>query len=375
MGQRIQGVLLGLAWGDVLGCPVEYWSKSLISEVYSKYESLPGIYPLDVIPRDIEIISHLRPLGMHSDDTQQALTLIHACLHPDGWDVARWANYLLKGNDCQAWRGTGRNFRSAVKNMASGLAPLTCGSQSAGIGGAMRIAPLGAIFRNDLPNLGRVVFESTYSTHADVRAVSMAYAVALACALLIEGRSISNIEFNLPRMVENFESDLRTGGIVIAKQEHWHTVSRILYFSLHTKIGDTESFRCLLEDYVRKNFLELEDIVHFPNHPFAPIGGAYALRMGLWPEAKPDLILAEVVQQGGDADTMGAIAGSILGARFGTDWIPIQRCIDCEKLLEYSVSLLSLSVPESFEALLEREFKLSLQEREFTASLTKSVND
>jgi ADP-ribosyl-[dinitrogen reductase] hydrolase len=71
---RKKGCLLGLAWGDVLGCPVEGWRDREISSVYGTYPGLPDAYPFEVIaamgPRKVK---RLRPLGLHSDDTQQAL--------------------------------------------------------------------------------------------------------------------------------------------------------------------------------------------------------------------------------------------------------------------------------------------------------------
>ncbi|MBO0861393.1 MAG: ADP-ribosylglycohydrolase family protein [Chloracidobacterium sp.] len=36
---------------------------------------------------------------------------------------------------------------------------------------------------------------------------------------------------------------------------------------------------------------------------------------------RPEELLAEVIRQGGDADTVGAITGAIFWARYGADWI------------------------------------------------------
>ena len=39
--ERARGSLLGLAWGDVLGCPIEGWRKDDVERVYGEYTSLP----------------------------------------------------------------------------------------------------------------------------------------------------------------------------------------------------------------------------------------------------------------------------------------------------------------------------------------------
>src|SRR5262249_55302321 len=146
---RIQGSLLGLAWGDVLGSPVEGWHADQIAQVYGTYKKLPAEYPYEAIaPLGAPIYHKLRPLGLHSDDTQQALALIDVCLAPEGWKLENWAAWLVAGRKRGVWRGTGRNFNSAVAKMKRGYTPQTAGSLSAGLGAAMRAGPLGAIYRD-----------------------------------------------------------------------------------------------------------------------------------------------------------------------------------------------------------------------------------
>ena len=56
-----------------------------------------------------------------------------------------------------------------------------------------------------------------------------------------------------------------------------------------------------------------------------------AMQAGLWAAATPldfAAALREVVESGGDTDTNGAVAGAVLGARYGASAIP-QRWLDC----------------------------------------------
>lgn len=368
--QKIRGTLLGLAWGDVLGCPVEYWSKDLIAEVFGHYNTLPSEYPLSRIPKDKYIREHLRPLGLHSDDTQQALTLIQVCLHSGGWQVERWADYLLSGDRGNAWRGTGRNFRTALENLSKGGSPLRCGSPSAGIGGAMRIAPMGALYRTDLTMLERVVFESTYTTHADVRAVSLALAVAACCALLIRGTPEPEIRVELPMLIERFEKSLlQASDVYIEDISHCHAVSSIVREVLSKDWPSLEGFRGWLRSYAQTVMGDAEDLALVPNHPFALVGGIHALCVGFWPNSAPGELLANVIQQGGDADTVGAITGAILGARYGTDWIPIDRMLDAANLSAYAGCLENGNLPERFSDFIQRESHLSSIEGGFRSQI------
>ena len=93
---RLRGSLLGLAWGDALGCPVEFWDTAEVRQVYGHYTDLPMAIPFARLPAREEIWAHLRPLGLHSDDTQQALALIQTCLAPAGWQMDAWADLLVR---------------------------------------------------------------------------------------------------------------------------------------------------------------------------------------------------------------------------------------------------------------------------------------
>ena len=370
IAERKRGSLLGLAWGDVLGCPVEYWGKSLIAQVYGCYEGLPAAYPLDAIPKEDFIWGHLRPLGLHSDDTQQALTLLQACLHPDGFRIERWAEYLLLGQHERAWRGTGRNFRGALANLSRGIPPLQSGMPTAGIGGAMRIAPLGAIYCADRARLEQVVFESTYMTHADVRAVSLALAVATGCALRISGVSDETIRGDLPTLVERFETSLgHNAAVRIAQPSHLHAVSNELRRALTQDWTGLDAFRDWLSRRAHQHLEDRQDIELIPNHPMVMVGGIHALVVGLWPGSTPGGLLANVIQQGGDSDTVGAIVGALLGAKYGIDWIPSERMTDSTALHAYADGMVRGVLPEGAIELIAREAKLTAVEHQFTKQL------
>ncbi|NEO80555.1 ADP-ribosylglycohydrolase family protein [Moorena sp. SIO4G3] len=92
----------------------------------------------------------------------------------------------------------------------------------------------------------------------------------------------------------------------------------------------------------------------------------HALAMALFPQDDPEFLLAEIIRQGYDTDTVAAICGGILGARFGTNWIPLERLQERERLENYAAALVDFYVPvEHIETFLAREAELSQQEANY----------
>ena len=205
---RVRGCLLGLAWGDALGCPIEGWRDHEIERIFGTYDRLPAEYPFaQIAAMNARRLRRLRPLGLYSDDTQQALALIQVSLGTDGWSVERWGDCLVDGMRVGAWRGYGSRFRRAVGKLANGVRPQAAGTASAGIGASMRVAVLGALCRDDPGQLTQIAMESSLTTHADVRAGALASAVAIASASLINGTSIGAIRAALPDAVRDVEEE------------------------------------------------------------------------------------------------------------------------------------------------------------------------
>lgn len=365
MEERARGSLLGLAWGDVLGCPVEGWRRMEIQRVYGVYSGLPEEYPLPLISSR-EARKRLRPLGLHSDDTQQALALINVCLTVRPWSLSLWAQWLVVGMQRGAFRGFGRNFQDAVHKLTRGAPPEHAGSPSAGIGAAMRAAPLGALYHDRAEELARVAMESSLVTHGDIRAGALAYAVARTTALLISGVPASEVRRRLPADVDNVETEWLSG------QRGWgidrsarHVVSESLAAILEQTPADFDALRQMISIHARPHMAAGTMKAH-PNQGFVLLGGVHGLAMGLWPEGEPGELLCEMMRQGYDTDTVGAICGGILGARFGTGWIPLARLSDRRRLEGYADALVKRDMPpEGREAFVEREYDLTLLEKQF----------
>jgi len=107
-----------------------------------------------------------------------------------------------------------------------------------------------------------------------------------------------------------------------------------------------------------------------PNQGFGLLGGLHAIILSTLPDITPHHTLCSIINMGYDTDTVGAIAGSILGARFGTQWIPIQRFIDQIRLEAYADRLV-LQIPpqESGTELFLRERSLTIADGSYKQQL------
>ncbi len=366
---RARGTLLGLAWGDVLGCPIEGWRKDDIDAVYGAYTSLPVEYPLDRIQPAREVRRRLRPLGIHSDDTQQALALIAVCLGGP-WSPARWAEWLVVGMQRGAMRGYGRNFQQAVHKLARGAPPEHAGSASAGMGAAMRIAPLGAIYRDKPEELAQVAMESSLVTHGDVRAGAIAYAVAHSAALLINGDDAAAVRARLADDVAAVELEWiehRPGWGIDRSGKHLVSQEiRALFSALPEGLA---GMRATLSERAKPHLARGFTRAHV-NQGFAILGGLHGLAVGLFPSGSPPDLLASIMGQGQDTDTVGAIAGGLLGARFGTAWIPVDRLRDGPRLEVYADALVTRDgAPERRDGFIERERELTDEEKSYQVKM------
>lgn len=357
------GSLWGLAWGDVLGCPIEGWPADEIASTFNGYPGLPDAYPPGI---NAKRKKRLRPLGIHSDDTQQALALINVCL--TGWSAKAWGQCLVKGDALKSWRGTGRHFDAAVEKLRKGGPPEAAGSPSAGIGAAMRIAPLGALYFDQSRRLAEVAAESSAVTHADLRSISLGYAVAFAAARLVGGATAADIRAELPDAVAEAEDEwLNARAKWTIDRGGRHQVSLGLARLLASMADGLPPLGARVIALARPYLLPEFPPAH-PNHGFALLGGFYGLAAGLVENVDPAAALLTIVQQGEDTDTVAAIAGGVLGARFGSSWVPKQQVLDLARVELYAQALVSKKAPETLDELLKHEAAVTVREQTFQAS-------
>lgn len=330
---RLLGCMVGLAVGDILGCPVEGLSYRDIRARHGTVSKL--VWP--------ELGSHWRLPGLHSDDTQQALATLEACRlagRKKSWFsgkstadrvAERLASLFVEGlkrhpqGRFGCWRGTGANFREAVKGLnrqtKMGAWYLQCGQPSAGLGVAMRIAPVGHLLA-DVREICDMTSKMSAVTHADALAYVSACAVAIACRLLREHRSgrfrVSSFLNGLTeevRFAENSLDDLCDRRLFPRPTNSHQTLTSTLIDQVQELIDAPPSTAIPHISRVAGRILGKQ--IH-PLGGFGPTGVAACLYFLLNCHPEPVQPVLMAVNAGGDTDTTAAVVGALSGSLAGT---------------------------------------------------------
>lgn len=170
----MSNVLLGTAVGDALGVPFE--TKLINNSELNAWDgkTFLGSEHHKLLP------------GQYSDDTQMSLMVAeslieHRNFNPDDL-AARYVDWMVSGRA----RGWGKTTLMAVQNMQAGKHWSESGiAGSQGNGTAMRAAPFGVYFRNDLKSLVQICKIDSAITHASEDAEAGSIAIALAAAYAV----------------------------------------------------------------------------------------------------------------------------------------------------------------------------------------------
>ncbi len=319
---RVRGCLLGMAIGDALGGPLEGLGAQQIRAHYQQVtDYVDGARAWKKKPY------RWRMPGLYTDDTQQALAICDVLLALGRVDADRLAAIYLEmatpeGGYAGAHRGVGRSFRQVLADLRRGVSPLATGQGSAGIGAAMRIAPLGLYFGDDLDAMHEGVMAASLMTHRDVRSLAGAHAVAHAVRRLADGtgrdpsflfrvaadvaRAEERIALECPDSVASIGAHGRSLSQAIARAEGLLDAPR------------DQALAALAEEANRHG---AEPACKRATMGFPPACIPACLYLLLTTESFEDALI-EVVNLGGDADTTGAILGALAGAHFGAGAIP-----------------------------------------------------
>ena len=177
VADRVRGVLYGQAVGDAMGMPTELWP---VAQIRQRYPG--GVMDFMAGPRENDIaVNYLQ--GQYTDDTSQALLILDS-LRANHWEVQPQdlAQRLLAwAQSIHAFERNilGPSSKAALLAIQAGQDPRTITQKAVTNGCAMRIAPVGALFRpQQLSELVTMVVGVTRVTHATDVAFSGAAMVA-----------------------------------------------------------------------------------------------------------------------------------------------------------------------------------------------------
>ena len=322
---RARGSLLGMAVGDALGAPLEGLSAQQIRAQYGQVvDYVDGFKAWRRKP------FRWRMPGLYTDDTQQALVLSDVLLRLGRIDPAEVVDLYLRlatpdGGFVGAHRGVGRSFRLLLEALKSDTGRHVPGRRSAGIGAAMRIAPVGLYFTgpDDADALFEAVMASSLLTHRDIRSLAGALTVAFAVRRLALGESGRAASYFL-----RLAGDVSRAEDRIAS-EYADAVDGIAEFgkSFSRAVARIEPILDKPREVVLSAILDEanrngpDSPCRKPTQGFPPALIPTCLYLLYSSDSFEDALL-DTVNLGGDADTAGAIVGALAGAHFGLAAIP-----------------------------------------------------
>jgi ADP-ribosyl-[dinitrogen reductase] hydrolase len=324
---RVRGCLLGMAVGDALGAPLEGLSSQQIRAHYGRVSDyVDGVAAWKRKPY------RWRLRGLYSDDTQQALALCDILLDFKRVDAERLADLYLallnpKGAFVGAHRGIGRSFRQVLLALERGVPAHLTGQPTAGIGAAMRIAPVPLFFGEEVGPMFDSVLAASLMTHLDIRSLSGALAVAHAIRRLTAGAPrdpslLFRVASDLVKDEEEIEQSY--GDVVINVDKYGRSLCRVIAHA--ESVLDLPRERALAALVDEANRHGAQPVCKRPTMGFPPACIPTCLYLLLSTESFEEAV-TEVVNLGGDTDTAGAILGAMAGAHYGPDAIP-QRWLD-----------------------------------------------
>nr|WP_314336376.1 PfkB family carbohydrate kinase [Schaalia odontolytica] len=301
---RAYGALAGLALGDALGMPTQAMSPEQIRAVYG---TITGLVDGDAS----QPYAPGMPAGSVTDDTEQALLVASLLVRGRGTssgrvalDAGEFAHALLAWEDSMIERGSldllGPSTKAALERVRAGEDPLTVGGAGTTNGAAMRVTPIGiAMSTADPEAFADAVWSSCRVTHATRQGFQSAALVAAAVSMGIDAaRSTTPDLRGLLWKALSYVDSLPERGAWTPDPDVIAATRRAMQLVANPA---SSSLECLVEQ-VGTSVASAQAI---------PMAFALLAR-----DPSPQALL-DAANIGGDTDTIGAIAGAILGAALG----------------------------------------------------------
>lgn len=328
---RAYGALAGLALGDALGMPTQAMSPQQIQTVYGHVTGLvDGDKSQPYAPG--------MAAGSVTDDTEQALLIASLLLKGHGsrltLDASEFSHALLAWEDSMIERGSldllGPSTKAALERVRAGEDPLRVGGEGTTNGAAMRVTPIGiAASTSDRQLFADAVWSSCQVTHATRQGFQSAALVAAAVSLGIDAGA-ADVTDLLWKAVAFVRS--------LPERGTWSPEPDVV-------AATHRALKLAAQPASSPQWLAGQIGTAVASAQAIPMAFALLAR-----DPSPRALL-QAANLGGDTDTIGAIAGAILGASLGVE------VFECYGLAQVEqVSQLDLpSVATDLLALRDRE--------------------
>ena len=288
---RARGVMLGVAVGNLLGLPLESRTRQQIRELYPNGAT------------EIRAEEMARPMD---DDLAQAVELAEALLE-SGDLTERFASRLIHWRRVNG-RGMGRQTRQSIAQLEDKVAPPIAAyavyrakKGIASNGGIMRCAPVAIARWRQHQLLARDTADTCAVTHYAPACQWSCVIINSVVSLLLAGRPL-----DLSKLFAAARGDGCPDLVSVAQEAGVPTTVLASASRNRPAPGDTD----WMQGRRGTNGHTL-----------------LTMQAGLWAATTPlnfEDALVALVSSGGDTDTNGALAGAVLGARYGASAIPMR---------------------------------------------------
>lgn len=310
-----RGALVGAAIGDALGATVDDLSRQEVKEKFGVHRELVGGGRLKLKPGEV------------GDDTRLAFVVAQSLIQNEQADLkdisARMVEYIQTSGSGRGIGPTTRAVLAALKPKAKDMFSASRkvwqqhGGDVAGSGAVVRVAPVGMLRRVQFKELVQETMDVCRLTHFDPRCVDACIAFNFGISYLTSGKDPSKLLFKTWRFLadaresKEYREQVAEEGSVDPDQD------MVKFLKAVNDVG---------YDDLQANGMAIETTQ-----------AAYWLTLNAI-DFEEGLVRA--VNLGGDAATLGAVAGALLGARFGEQAIPerwlesLQMRSDLEKVAD-----------------------------------------
>jgi len=271
--------LVGCAIGDALGNPFEM-----------KNANHHSILQWDGLFKDGGTFWKGKA-GQYTDDTLMSIALSESLIENNGFFPEKVAQEYLNWYNSGNTRGIGSTTASAMVRLKLGASHLESGLtdlQCAGNGTAMRAAPIGLFYKDDLSTLLQVAAVDASITHNSLEPKLGSIAIALGVGLIANNYNIDSVLNEVEDIIP--ESDVKMK-LTLAK--------KLLN-------NNTDPSDALAE-------------IGTSGYVADSVGAAYYC-LASTSNFKDCVMMA--VRGGGDTDSIAAIAGAMAGTYYGLEGIP-----------------------------------------------------
>lgn len=276
---KVKGALYGIAVGDAMGAPWEGWRPKNIADKFGTV-------------RDLLEFDQAWALGEFTDDTWLTLATARAY---DGSDFApEKAGLAMVIWMRNIGKGIGRLTNMALSNLSSGRCDIytsghkalaSAGGRGASNGSLMKCISTGLVHSDNTDILEETTVLSEI-THADPRCVASCVGYNIVVSGAIQGYGFGPLLEEARRVTQTIDTETARIFGYVADGEPTRFDPNVM-----KEIG-------FVHRALERALIAYRDAVSFEDE------------------------MVKVINEGGDTDTNAAIAGGLLGVRFGYDAIP-----------------------------------------------------